>query len=263
MSASRIAILDMYNGHPNQGMRCIEALCKQEGLELDVFDVRGKDEFPKVDEYRLFLCTGGPGDPHECETKSWGPGWTAFLVQLLAANQAGPSRHAFLICHSYQMACIAWGLAEVTQRRKAAFGLYPMNKTEVGATDPLLAGVDEPFWVVDSREWQVVQPHVKAMDRFGAKVIAIEKARPHVKLDRAAMAIRFTDQIVGTQFHPEADESGIQAYIDDPASVEKLAGKHGLDRIEKIKENLGDPEKVNKTHAQLLPNFIRHALSTQ
>ncbi len=262
MSSPRIAILDLYDGEANQGMRCIEALCKAEGLEMDVFNVRGKGEFPVVTDHRLFLSTGGPGDPHECETHSWGVGWSGFLEGLVAANTGPLKRHAFLICHSYQMACIHWGLAEVTKRAKPAFGIYPMHKTASGMVDPALVSLEDPFWVIDSREWQVVQPHVKAMDRFGAKAIAIEKARPHVKLERAAMAIRFTPEIVGTQFHPEADESGMQAYLDDPASLEKLAGKHGVDRIDKIRESLGDPTRVNFTHGRILPNFIRHALST-
>lgn len=262
MSLNRVAVLDMYNGHPNQGMRCIEALVQAEGLEIDVFDVRRESQFPKVTDYRIFLCTGGPGDPHECETHPWGAGWRAFLDELQKRNRELVKRHAFLICHSYQMACITWGLADVTQRAKPAFGIYPMDKTERGKSDPVLAGVNDPFWVIDSRDWQVVRPHIKVMDRFGAQTIAIEKARPHVKLERAAMAIRFTPEIVGTQFHPEADESGMEAYIRDPESLEKLAGRHGLERIDKIKENLGDPEKVNKTHSQILPNFIRHAVSS-
>ncbi len=250
----------MYNGHPNQGMRCIEELVKAQGLEMDVFDVRGKSAFPIISDYQIFLSTGGPGDPHECETEPWGARWTQFLEEMLDSNLNGGNRHLFLICHSYQMACIAWGLAEVTKRRKPAFGIYPMYKTEVGETDPALAGMNDPFWVIDSRDWQVVDPHVKAMDRFGARAIAVEKKRPHVNLPRAAMAIRFTPQIVGTQFHPEADESGMKAYIDDPESVEKLAGKHGLERIEGIKDHIGDLTKVNRTHSQLLPNFLRHAI---
>lgn len=264
MSGTRIAILDMYEGHANQGMRCIEALTQAEGLEMDVFDVRSKNQFPFVGDYHLFLSTGGPGDPHECETKPWGEGWRTFLSEVRLRNsvETGPKRHLFLICHSYQMACITWGLADVTQRRKPAFGIYPLDKTAAGTMDPLLQTVNDPFWVIDSREWQVVHPNHGAMVRFGAQVIAIEKERPHVPLERAAMAIRFTPEIVGTQFHPEADESGMQAYLDDPTSLEKLAGKHGLERIEKIKENLGDPTKVNATHANLLPSFIRHALGT-
>lgn len=261
MSSHRIAILDMYAGHPNQGMRCIETISRDAGLEMDIFDVRSKGEIPKVSDYRLFLSTGGPGDPHECETHEWGTAWRAFLEELLLVNAGPEKRYVFMICHSYQMACIHWGLAEVTQRAKPAFGIYPMYKTESGKDDPVLADMADPFWVIDSRDWQVIQPHVKAMDRFGAKAIAIERSRPHVKLQRAAMAIRFTPEIVGTQFHPEADESSMQAYIDDPEMVEKLAGRHGLDRIEKIKENLGDLTKVNMTHARLLPNFLRDSLA--
>lgn len=241
-------------------MRCIEKIAQEAGMEVDHFDVRGKGDVPKAKDYHLFLSTGGPGDPHEVDSHDWGSAWGCWLDELLDLNRGPEKRYAFLICHSFQMACIHWGLAEVTQRRKPAFGIYPMSKTDAGKEDSVLAGLGDPFWVIDSRDWQVVHPHVKAMDRFGAKTLAIERARPHVNLERAAMAISFTPEIVGTQFHPEADETSMQAYIDDPRMVEQLAGRHGLDRIEKIKENLGDLTKVKATHDTLLPSFLRNAL---
>lgn len=254
----------MYNGVANQGMRCIEDLIKKEGLEMDVFDVRQRSEFPTVRDYRLFICSGGPGDPHECLTHDWGKGWFRFLDELLVLNRADsePLRHAFLICHSYQMACLAWNLADVTERQKPAFGIYPMNKTALGEHDPLFSGLENPFWVIDSREWQVVHPNRLAMDAFGAQVIAIERERPHVPLERAAMAIRFTPEIVGTQFHPEADDDSMSAYLNDVDALERLAGRHGVDRIDKIRESVGDPDKVHRTHEHVLPGFLRQALST-
>ena len=62
----KLAILDMNNGHPNQGMRCIRDIVSQyEGqLMWDEFDVRVNNEVPGLD-YDIFICSGGPGSPHD------------------------------------------------------------------------------------------------------------------------------------------------------------------------------------------------------
>ena len=47
----KVAILDMYDGTPNQGMRSIkEILDRYQGvLQYTVFDVRGANELPGID----------------------------------------------------------------------------------------------------------------------------------------------------------------------------------------------------------------------
>ena len=261
MKMRKLAVLDMYAGHANQGMRCIAALAKDAGYELDVFEVRQNGAFPDVRDYSLFISTGGPGDPHEVEQLPWGAGFVQFLSNIKIHNEVetNPRKHAFLICHSFQMACIVWKLADVTKRQRPGFGIYPFNKTRAGLEDPLLGELDDPFYAIDSRDWQVIHPNAVAMDDFGARVTAIERERPHVPLERAAMAIRFTPEIFGTQFHPEADESGMQAYLNDPEKLAKLIELHAEDRIDKIREHLGDPNKVNKTPSLLIPAFLRQS----
>ncbi len=50
----RVAILDLYEGHPNQGMRCIRELLEQYGasngigMEYDEFEVRIRREIPDL-----------------------------------------------------------------------------------------------------------------------------------------------------------------------------------------------------------------------
>jgi hypothetical protein len=66
----RVAILDMYDGVANQGMRCIREILNSFAdmnvldLSWDEFDVRGKCEVPDL-SYDLFISTGGPGSPLE------------------------------------------------------------------------------------------------------------------------------------------------------------------------------------------------------
>ena len=65
----RIAILDMNAGEPNEGMRCLKMLAgeflAQEGVSghYDVFEVRVQCEIPNLQDYDVFLSSGGPGSP--------------------------------------------------------------------------------------------------------------------------------------------------------------------------------------------------------
>lgn len=51
---------------------------------------------------------------------------------------------------------------------------------------------------------------------MGASILAIEKARPHVPYERAMMALRFNENMIGTQFHPEADAIGMSLHLKTP-----------------------------------------------
>ena len=68
MNPLKIAVLDMYDNFPNQGMRCIHQLLAQQQAEntmeltCDVFDVRGKLDVPGLD-YDIYISSGGPGSP--------------------------------------------------------------------------------------------------------------------------------------------------------------------------------------------------------
>ena len=48
---------------------------------------------------------------------------------------------------------------------------------------------------------------------MGAKILCIEKERPHVPYERAVMGIRFNEYMIGTQFHPEADANRYEHVI--------------------------------------------------
>jgi hypothetical protein len=50
-----IAVLDMYDGVPNQGMRCIIDIIGLTLLCLQIFDVRGKSELPEIDKYDIYI----------------------------------------------------------------------------------------------------------------------------------------------------------------------------------------------------------------
>ncbi len=74
----------------------------------------------------------------------------------------------------------------------------------------------DPFYAVDSRDYQVVQPNLSLMEEQGFRLVALEKSRPQIELERAVMAVRFSEEFIGTQFHPEADPEGMLRYFSRP-----------------------------------------------
>ena len=72
----RIAILDLYDGVANQGMRCIREILNQYSdytnidISWDEFDVRQKNEVPDL-SYDIFISSGGPGSPLESIGTEW------------------------------------------------------------------------------------------------------------------------------------------------------------------------------------------------
>ncbi|NIJ54264.1 type 1 glutamine amidotransferase [Dyadobacter arcticus] len=264
----RIAILDMYNGHDNEGMRCIKNIIANFGVneavhvDFTVFDVRQKLEIPGL-EFDAYISTGGPGNPSPVG-EIWEKKFFSFLDHLLQFNAKRQNRikkHLFLICHSFQMACIHWELAGVSKRRKTSFGTFPVYMTSTGRKDPLLQGLADPFWIVDSRDFQVTQPNPFMMENTGAKLLCLEKIRPHVPLERAVMAIRFSNEIVGTQFHPEADAEGMLRYFLRDDKKTSIISALGEAKYNDMIEHLNDPDKISLTESRVIPAFLKNALN--
>lgn len=96
---------------------------------------------------------------------------------------------------------------------------------------------------------------------MGASILAIEKNRPHVPLERAIMAVRFNDNMIGTQFHPEADAVGMSLYLQTPEKKETVIANHGEAKWASMIEQLNDPDKIMYTYAHILPNFLNESVA--
>jgi hypothetical protein len=87
----RIALLDMNNNHPNQGMRNIKELSKafqeqsNDNVSVEIFDVRYKNEMPDIADFDIFISSGGPGNPHR-EGYEWEQKYADFLDQIWKHN---------------------------------------------------------------------------------------------------------------------------------------------------------------------------------
>ncbi|MEO8771810.1 MAG: GMP synthase [Ferruginibacter sp.] len=265
----RIAILDLYEGVANQGMRCIREILNQYSeiqeldLEVNEFEVRIQKQVPGLD-HDIYISSGGPGSPLETEGSEWEKVYFDWLerVEKFNANEGNQQKkQVFFICHSFQLVCRHYKLADVTKRKSTAFGVFPIHYLTSAENEPIFEGMKDPFYAVDSRDFQVIQPHQNKLKKMGASILAIEKARPHVPFERAVMAIRFNENMIGTQFHPEADAVGMSLYLQTEEKKKTVIENHGYEKWEAMIEHLNDPDKIMSTYAHILPNFLNTALA--
>jgi len=265
MQSLPVAVLDMYDGAPNEGMRCIRQLLRKVEQETGVrladqtFDVRGGHPLPGL-EFDLYISTGGPGSPLPTDAP-WERQYFGLIDRIFDHNRTQRrKKYLFLICHSFQLVSRHLGLGILSKRRSTSFGVFPILKNELGHHEPFFEGLPDPFYVVDSREYQLTQPNWKRLEHLGARVLCLEKARPHVPLERAIMAIRFTNEVFGTQFHPEADADGMLRYFQNEEKKQQVIAGHGEEKYNEMVGHLRDPDTIERTEAVILPGFLRQAI---
>lgn len=264
----RIAILDLYEGQPNQGMRCIRQIINEWSefhsieVSFDEFNVRQHNQVPDL-TYDAYISSGGPGDPRASEGSEWEKVYFDWLAQVEKVNndpEQTNKKHVFFICHSFQLVCRHYGIGDLTKRKSTAFGVFPVHVTLEGQHDPVFSGLRDPFYVVDSRDYQVTGPVFEKINEMGATILGIEKYRPHVPYEQAIMGMRFNEYMVGTQFHPEADAVGMSMYLQTEEKKKTVIENHGEEKWKSMVHHLNDPDKIMWTYAHILPNFLTIAL---
>ncbi|MBL7724227.1 MAG: GMP synthase [Chitinophagaceae bacterium] len=264
----KVAVLDLYEGVANQGMRCIRNILIEWAEKNDLllyakeYDVRLKNELPDT-SYDVYISSGGPGSPLETRYEDWDIAWCRWLDKMERWNN-NPSntvkKHIFFICHSFQLASRYFNVGVVCKRRSTSFGVFPVHMLEAGGDEPVFDGLKDPFYAVDSRDYQVIQPNHDLLNEMGSSILCIEKSRPHVPYERAVMGIRFNEYMVGTQFHPEADAPGMSMYLQREDKRKTVIENHGEAKLQSMLEHLEDPDKIVWTYSHILPNFLNHSI---
>src|SRR5258705_5983110 len=266
--ALKVAILDLYEGQANEGMRCLRNILlefsEQHNIEIErkEFDVRLKQEVPDM-SYDIFISSGGPGSPLESRYSEWEKKYFGWLNEVERWNENPDNlqkKFVFFICHSYQLAARHYNIGVVNKRRSTAFGVFPIHMLEDGFDEPVFRGLNDPFYAVDSRDYQVTKPNESVIEKMGARILCIEKERRHVPYERAVMGIRFNDYMIGTQFHPEADAPGMSMYLQTEEKKKTIIENYGEEKLNSMLHHLNDPDKIMWTYSHILPNFLNQAV---
>jgi GMP synthase-like glutamine amidotransferase len=266
----RIAVLDLNDGQPNQGMRCITQIIDEwrmaNDLNVDrqIFDVRVKNELPDT-SFDVYISSGGPGDPLSSRFDDWDINWNKWLNEMVRYNN-NPSntqkKHIFFICHSFQLASRHFNAGILCKRKSTAFGVFPVHMLEAGKDEPVFDGLRDPFYAVDSRDFQLIKPNHDVLKKMGAQILCIEKERRHVAYERAVMGIRFNEYMIGTQFHPEADAIGMSLHLQKEDKRKTVIESHGEEKLISMLKHLNDPDKILWTYSHILFNFLNSAVGT-
>lgn len=263
----KVAILDLYDGIANEGMRGFQDILKRYrdkhdlNLSYSIFDVRRRCEMPGTD-FDIYISSGGPGDPLITEGTEWEKKYFMLMDKLEDYNLSdhADKKHALFVCHSFQLMCRHYKLGDINMRRSPSFGVLPVNQTPAGVGEPVFEGLANPFYAVDSRSWQVINPDENRFKELGMQLVAIEKERPHIDLPRAMMAIRYNDYFFATQFHPEADAGGMKALLLKDEKKDEVINEHGEVKYREMLAHLDDPDKITHTQHTLIPNFLDQAM---
>jgi GMP synthase-like glutamine amidotransferase len=96
---------------------------------------------------------------------------------------------------------------------------------------------------------------------MNAQIMALEKMRPQVPLERAIMAIRFTENMYGVQFHPEAALSDLIVYFNESTTKQSIIEEFGIEKWQRIVDHLDADSPIQTTYTHLIPNFLDKALT--
>lgn len=263
---TKIAIIDLYNNEVNEGIRCLKEIANdansnkyQIPVSYRVFETRFKDEVPDMDT-DIFISSGGPGSPFEGINQKWENDYFSLIDRILDHNQNNPERkkYIFFICHSFQMMARYFKFAEVNERYEKSFGVLPFRRTIEGKSDLILEKLVDPFYAADFRQYQVVQKNQKILDELGANILALEiEDGIH---ESALMAVRISNEIVGTQFHPEADPNSMLYHLIQDERKKSIVDKFGEAKYLEMVSNLEDPGKIKLTRKSVLPAFLNSAI---
>ncbi len=262
-------IIDLYDNEPNQGMRCLQDLLKEADnrfddikLKYDIYETRYKNEIPNLD-YDIYISSGGPGSPFDGMGKEWEKKYFNLLDKIWTNNQnsANKKKYLFFICHSFQIMVRYFELGKVIERESRSFGIVPVHKTNFGKEDKILKSLPNPFLAADFRNWQAIQPDKNKFSELDAKLLCIEDYHAHdPNLERAMMAIRISDEIFGTQFHPEADPESMYYHFKQPEKQKEVIEEYGEEKLKIMLERLETPDNITLTRNTVLPTFLDNAI---
>lgn len=269
----RVCLVDMNNGVANQATRCFRRIVDAFGarvratnpnVELVFKHVQPRNlgELPSRDE-DIVLSSGGPGSPHDGWDDPWCTGYRGFLDWIVEQNLSRPHEapRAFVVCHSFEISVVHFRVAEMRKRESLKFGLMPAYMTSHGERTDFLAPFGYRLFCWEHRNWEAIGLDAAALEKNGGAHLASETHATHdpgKHKGDAVLALRFAPGIEGTQFHPEADKPGVMNWIERPEHKVAVQDAYGEVLYDRMVKSLGNPERLAKTFALLIPGWLTY-----
>ena len=265
----KVAVIDLYNNEKNEGIRCIKEIIEdsnrsnQVNVTYDIYETRYKDVIPTMD-YDIFISSGGGGSPFEDQGKPWEKKYFNLLDTIWENNQKPDAikKHVFFICHSFQLMARFFKLGDITEREFKSFGVMPILRTQSGESDALLKNLSNPFYAADFRRFQVVNPNKESIQQLGAEITSVEIVPPGENHPPALMAMKISNEIYGTQFHPEADANSMTYHLKQEENKKLVVDRFDETRYNQMLDYLEQPDKIKLTRKTVIPGFLNNAINS-
>lgn len=264
----RIGLIDMNNGVANEAIRCFKGIIAQfgkkaraanPGLKTEIAHVQPRNlaEKPPAD-CDLYLSSGGPGSPLDGYDEPWAADYRRFLDGLLAEGSQGSdaTRALFVVCHSFELCVMHFGIARMEPRPARKFGVMPVYMTEEGLVSPLLSCFGDRLFAFEHRSWQAIGLEEGKLRAMGGELWARESRDGQSNKGEGLLGFRFCRNIEGTLFHPEADRAGALAWIARPDQAAAVVDAYGEELYLRMLRTLDDPMRLARTYALLIPGWL-------
>lgn len=204
---------------------------RRDGIVWDTIELDEGEEIPPLEPYGMMLVMGGPQDVWQEAEHPW-------LVKEKAAIRRfvlDMKRPYLGICLGHQLLAAAIG-GGVGLAGRAEVGVMPVAMTPAGRTDPIFAGLPDPFTVLQWHSAEVTSLPSEA------EILATSDAC-------RVQAFRYGTHAYGLQCHVEMTRDTVPDWAAIPeyaAALEKMLGE-------------GATQSLQTTVARLLPDFNRDA----
>jgi GMP synthase-like glutamine amidotransferase len=263
-----MCIIDMNNGWENQAIRCYHRIIDQffervkasnPGIETQILRVQPRNlgEAPPAD-CDLYLSTGGPGAPYEGYEDRWSTLYRKFLDSLVDeyARNADASRAAFLVCHSFELAVMHFGVAQIVEMPTRKFGIQPVYPTVDGQKSPLFAPFGDRLFAWENRGWHAVELNTHRLAQLKGELWARESREALLDKGHAKSAFLFAPGLEGVQFHPEADRGGAATWLHNPEKAREAIDAFGEVTYRRMLKTLDAPDRLARTFVLLIPGWL-------
>jgi homoserine O-succinyltransferase len=264
----RICIVDMNDGHENQAIRCFRLICSEFHkharkfnpdleLQLSHVSVRDKNESPPKD-CDLYVSSGGPGSPYEGDGKQWVQNYYDFLDDVAEDNvrRGANAKALFGVCYSYEMIVRHFKVATMAPRATRKFGVMPIYTTRSGREHPLLSVFGDRLFAFEHRNWEAIDLDERKLAQLGGSLLARESREGQDDKGLAILGLDVCPGVETVQFHPEADRSGVVAWVRRPDQAAAFREAYGDETYERMLKTLDDPSRIARTFAMLIPGWM-------